>query len=108
MNGKTLSMYKVQRRLDRVGPLHTTGEGLCVPELRTKEENENAGTSKAERKLIKGLISGILTTIIIIWNIVASYAFRGYFAIGGEIFIITAAVVLVPMLVDRLERRLCK
>ena len=36
MNGKTLSMYKVQRRLDRVGPLHTTGEGLCVPELRTK------------------------------------------------------------------------
>lgn len=109
MNAKTVSkMPKVPPRLECFNPLLTTSERLHLPELREKESHENTGTTEAEIRLVKRLISGILITIIVLWNIIASYDFRGYFAVGGEVFIITAAAVFIPMLVDKVEGRICK
>ena len=109
MNAKTVfKMPKVSPRLECFNPLLTTSERLHLPELREKESHENTGTTEAEVQFIKRLISGILITIITLWNIIASYASRGYFAVGGEIFIITAAAVFIPMLVDKVEGRICK
>jgi len=109
MNAKTVSkMPKVSPRLECFNPLFTTSERLHLPELREEESHENTGTTEAEVRFIKRLISGILITTIILWNIIASYSFRGYFAVGGEVFLITAAVIFVPIIVDKIERRIRK
>lgn len=109
MNANTISkVHTVPPRLDCVDSLHTASERIHLSELHAEENHKNAGTSETEIQLIKRLFSGILITIIVLWNIIASYASRGYFAVGGEIFIITAAAVFIPMLIDKVEGRIRK
>lgn len=101
---KILPVRELQPRLECIDTLRPATGPLPMPKVRRTKEDKIVRATKREVRFAKRLISAALITTVAMCCVTQAYIFRGSFGIGGEVFAITLAGLIIPGIVDSVER----
>ena len=84
---------------------------LYLSQLRKASEQKAKAARQAKIEAMRAcviansIITALSVFVVTVLSLTYSYDFRGYFAIGGEIFLICFTAYIVPVVLWELERR---
>ena len=84
---------------------------LYLPELRKASQQKAKAARQAKIEAMRtcvianSIITALTTFIVTVLSLTYSYDVRGYFAIGGEIFLICFTAFIIPVILWEMERK---
>lgn len=104
------NMRDLPPKVEHIQQDNTEGT-LYLSELRKASQQKAKAARKAKIEVMRtcvianSIVTALAVFVVTVLSLTYSYDFRGYFAIGGEIFLICFTAYIVPVILWEIERK---